>query len=301
MQTQLLGNVSHIQRFSISDGPGVRTTVFLKGCPLACLWCHNPETQADIPSLLYYPQSCAQCRACAAACPSGAHIFGEEGHAILREKCALCGLCAGACPARALEMRGERMSAKDVLSIVLRDRMFYETTGGGVTLSGGEPLHQLDFARALLAEARAEGLHTCLDTSGFGGGAAGFVPLVDLFLWDVKETDPERHRAATGVELFPLLESLRAVDAAGGRTLLRCPVIPGVNDRQGHMLAIAGIANGLLNVQGIELIPYHSMGLGKAQAIGMEQMAYESLSPQARDALLEALRLHTAVPALWKQ
>lgn len=293
--------VSNIQRFSISDGPGVRTTVFLKGCPLACLWCHNPETQAAGPELMFYAETCTLCGACAAACPNGAHTIMGGRHTIDRARCVLCGLCAAACPARALELRGEAMTPAEVMAVVLRDRMFYETTGGGVTVSGGEPLFQFDFTRELLRAAKAEGLHTCLDTSGFGGGAEALVHYVDLYLWDVKETDPALHLAATGVELAPLLEGLRAVDAAGGAIRLRCPIVPGVNDREGHIRAIAALANGLANLRGIDLIPYHRMGVGKAEAIGLAQAEYETIPQERRDGLLAVLTANTRVPSGWHQ
>ena len=300
MPEKITGAVSHIQRFSVSDGPGVRTTVFLKGCPLSCLWCHNPETWDGTPSLLFYAQNCVSCGACTAVCPSGAHTFEEGVHILSRNLCTLCGACAAVCPRSALELRGRTMSAEEAMEAALRDRPFYETTGGGVTLSGGEPLLQLDFTRALLRRAKEEGLHTCLDTSGWGGRAAELVPLVDLFLWDIKETDAENHDRVTGVALAPLLASLREVDALGGKIRLRCPIIPGINDREGHIRAVVELAGTLVHLQGVDLVPYHAMGTGKAAAMGRTQEEYPALTDGRRAALLEAAS-GASVPFAWHQ
>ena len=176
------GYVSNIQRFSTQDGPGLRTTVFLKGCPLRCPWCHNRETWLPAPSLLYYAKECVLCGACAAACTKGVHEFIGSQHLMRREKCAACGNCARECPTGALELRGETCTPEELLDPVCRDRPFYEQSGGGVTFSGGEPLMQFDFVKQCLHLLRDGGVHICLDTSGWGGHAAELAPLVDLFL-----------------------------------------------------------------------------------------------------------------------
>jgi pyruvate formate lyase activating enzyme len=193
------------------------------------------------------------------------------------------------------------MSANEVMETVLRDRPFYEATGGGLTVSGGEPLMQVDFTRALLSSAKEHGLHTCLDTAGWGGDAAELVPLVDLFLWDVKATDPDVHLEVTGVPWKPIEENLLRTDARGGSMRLRCPIIPGINAHARHMRAIAALAERLRGVQGIDLIPYHDLGQAKALAIERAAPRYEKLTPEDRETLLAELRANTKVPCGWHQ
>ena len=293
------GYVSNIQRASFSDGPGIRTTVFLSGCPLGCQWCHNPETRANGPVLMFYENKCSGCGACVLACERGAQKARDGRRGLDRSLCVRCGACVRVCPADALELRGAVMDAESVMVVVRRDKPFYDASGGGVTVSGGEPLYQFDFTRELLRAARTEAIHTCLDTSGWGGRAAELVPLVDMFLWDIKETDAERHLAFTGVELPPILGALRAVGAAGGAIRLRCPLISGVNARADHMRAVGELANGLKSVAGIDLIAYHNLGVSKQLAMGLKLSRFEPLTDEERATLLAALTKTTPVPARW--
>lgn len=293
------GLISNIQRFSTQDGPGLRTTVFLKGCPLRCPWCHNMETWTQRPSLLYYDKDCVRCGLCAAVCPHAVHTLTETAHILDRNRCTQCGLCARECPTGALELRGEWLTPSELLPRLLRDREFYSRSGGGVTFSGGEALMQLDFVKECIALAKHEGLHVCLDTSGWGGRAHELAANVDLYLWDVKHTDPIAHEALTGVPLAPILQSLRRVDASGGRTRLRCPIIPGVNDTESHVFAVADIANSLTHLQGIDLVPYHALGLVKSAALGLSAREYPRLTAERKTELLTALRTRTQVPAAW--
>lgn len=268
-----MGRIFDIQRFCVSDGPGIRTTVFLKGCPLRCIWCHNPESQSYKTELAFYAEKCARCGACASVCPAGCHRFGER-HFVAHDKCIGCGACASVCNYSALELIGREADVETVLKEVLRDRTFYAHSGGGMTLSGGEPLAQPQFSLELLRTAKKEGLHCCVETSGFGDGAVleevleEMVKLADLFLFDIKETDPERHRIFTGQGNETILQNLWRIDRAGGKTVLRCPIIPGCNDRPAHYDGVADLANRLSYVTGVDLMPYHPLGISKAESLG---------------------------------
>jgi pyruvate formate lyase activating enzyme len=242
---------------------------------------------------------CVGCGACAAACPKGVHVISDGRRSLNRSLCDGCGECARICPADAIDLRGAVMDVAGVMDIVRRDMPFYAATGGGVTISGGEPLYQFDFTRELLVAARNEGVHTCLDTSGWGGRAAELVSLVDIFLWDIKETDAIRHRAHTGAELDDIVDSLRAVDAAGGIIRLRCPLIPGVNARPEHMRSVGRLANSLKGVVGVDLIAYHELGAGKQSAMGETPARFGRLSDAEKDALFSALSESTPVQAGW--
>ena len=266
-----MGMVFDIQRFSIHDGPGIRTTVFLKGCPLSCVWCHNPEGVSAEPELSFIAGKCIGCGVCLSACRSGAHSMRGGEHMLDRSRCQGCWECTRQCCTRALECVGRDVTVGEVLEVVLRDRSFYETSGGGMTLSGGEPTQQADFSIALLAEARREGLGTAVDTCGWAPWEKleRMIPLTDLFLFDIKETEPERHREWTGVPLGPILENLRRLHADGARIRLRCPIVPGYNDRPDHFAAIASLARELAGIEGVELMPYHRLGEGKLDRLGL--------------------------------
>ncbi len=265
------GALFDIQRFSIHDGPGIRTTVFLKGCPLQCRWCHNPEGIPPEPQLSCLPEKCLGCGHCAEVCPQGAHDMGPDDHHIDRSQCLVCSRCAEACDAQALEVIGRTATAGETIDEVLRDLPFYETSGGGMTLSGGEPTYQPEFAEALLRHAKEEGLHCCVETSGYTAYKRldTLRPHTGLFLYDLKETDEARHLEYTGVSVKPILDNLRRLHDTGAAILLRCPIIPGLNDRQDHFEAIATLAQQHSNLQGVELMPYHPLGQSKRERLGM--------------------------------
>jgi pyruvate formate lyase activating enzyme len=266
------GRIFDIQRCSLHDGPGIRTTVFVKGCPLNCRWCHNPESISPARQLGLTMNLCTLCGRCVEACPVWAHRIEGENHTLDREKCTLCGACVEACPAAALEIIGRDASVGEIIEEVLRDRVFYQTSGGGMTVSGGEPAAQPDFTTALLASAKACELHTCVDTSGCCDFEIlrRFAPLTDLFLYDVKETDEQRHAELTGLGNQRILANLRKLDATGAVTHLRCPVVPGLNDRSEHFAALAELASSLDNCRGVEILGYHRLGQGKRQRLGLE-------------------------------
>ncbi len=239
--------------------------MFLKGCALSCRWCHNPEGQARGFEAVTRPERCIRCGACVEACGHGAVTWTEDGPVTDRARCAACGDCAAVCYADARERVGAELTVEQVLEEVARDAAFYAPSGGGMTLSGGEPLLQRDFAAALLRGARERGFHTTLDTCGYASWETVDAVRrdVDLFLYDVKLVDDARHRAFTGVTNAPILSNLRRLGAAGQRIVLRVPVIPGVNDDAANLGALAELGAALPHLAGVDLLPYHHIGADK--------------------------------------
>lgn len=266
------GLVLDIQRFALHDGPGIRTTVFLKGCPLRCVWCHNPESHSRLPQLSYAEDRCTHCLRCVEACPNGAHRDVHGRHVMEWERCDSCGKCVAACDAGALTILGHPMSVATVLAVVLRDAPYYDRSGGGITVSGGEPLAQFEFTLELLRAAKSRGLHTCLDTSGMAHPQRleAIVPAVDLFLYDYKATTPLVHRALTGASDQLILRNLDLLERRGARVILRCPLVPGVNDSEEHLRAIADLNRKYACIESVEILPYHDMGRHKSARIGPE-------------------------------
>lgn len=264
------GRVLNIQHFCVDDGPGIRTTVFLKGCPLSCAWCHNPESQETHQELICRADRCVRCGACVSACPTGAHTLTAQGHSLDREKCTRCMTCVGICHYGALESAGKEMTAHEVLADVLSDRTFYETSGGGITLSGGEPTAQPQFSEALLMAAKQEGLSTAMETCAFCSTETllRLAAHTDLFLLDWKLGNDALHRQYTGVSNELIRENVARLCEIGARVILRCPLIPDVNLTKEHYESIVSLANTYPNIEQIDLEGYHPLGVGKAETIG---------------------------------
>ena len=273
MNTELKLKITEIQRFCMHDGDGIRTTVFLKGCPLRCEWCHNPETQKLTSELIFYKNKCINCNSCAQICASGAHSISDI-HAIDRDTCVCCFSCANVCPTAALQRCGEDMTIDEILSIVNKDRAFYQDTGG-ITLSGGEPFAQREKTLALIKAAKSAGLSVAVETCGYAESdiIRDSLPYVDTFLWDIKDTDEERHKHYTGVSNKVILDNLTLANEAGARIRLRCILVNGVNTEPEHYRRIVELAASIKNLDRVEIIPYHAYGGSKSEFIGHDNNA----------------------------
>ncbi len=266
------GTVFDIKRFAIHDGPGIRTTVFLKGCPLSCPWCHNPESQSVAPELFLRPARCIQCGSCVSVCPHDAVVLEKGATVTFRERCELCGACAEACHAEARLIIGREMGVAEVVSEVERDVPFYEQSGGGVTFSGGEPLFQPKFLVAALRACKNRGLHTAVDTCGLADWdtVEGVRSYVDLFLYDLRLMDDGEHERLTGESNATILRNLTLLSEKGERITLRVPVIPGVNDDDANLQELAEFAEKLPNLDEVEILAYHRIGVEKYGRLGRE-------------------------------
>ena len=274
MEQSMKGQVFNIQKFCLNDGPGIRTTVFLKGCPLNCIWCHNPESKLSASEIFFHSKKCTLCGRCKMICPNQCHELTTGKHFFRRQNCIDCKRCVEACFSGALESVGKEMTIWEVMEIVLQDKVFYENSGGGMTLSGGEPMMQYAFAHEILKVSKEHGLHTCMETCGYCNrrNLKEIIPLVDIFLFDYKLSDSSLHKKYTGVSNEEILQNLLCLDELEAKIILRCPVIPGINDQPEHFQGIINIANRLRNLIEINVEPYHPLGKSKAELLNKEYL-----------------------------
>ncbi len=263
----MLGEIFNIQKFCVNDGPGIRTTVFFKGCPLRCLWCHNPESQSNDKQIMFYSEKCTQCGKCKNLAFDNTEFF---------------------CPNEAKEICGRTVTTEEVIAEVMKDYEFYKNSAGGMTLSGGEPLFQFEFALELLQKAKANNLHTAIETCGFAEKSKiiKIAEFTDLFLFDFKESNPKLHKAYTGADNSLILENLFVLNELNKDIILRCPIITGYNDRQENYDKICELANALTSVKGVEIEPYHAFGESKYEVIGRQQ---PEILPQTEEQINEII------------
>ena len=264
------GTLFAIKRYALHDGPDLRVTVFLKGCPLTCLWCHNPEGMRPGPEIIRQRDKCAGCGECVPACPRGALSTGAGGIERDADLCTACGTCAEVCPALSHEAIGRRWTVGEVVAEIEKELPFFEGTRGGVTFSGGEPLAQPDFLEGLLIACGRLGLHRAVDTSGFApvGTVRRIAAHADLFLFDLKHMDPAAHLRATGVDNALIHDNLRLAATAGTEVRLRLPLVPGINDDEDNIRRTGLFAASLPGVRGIDVLPYHAAAKGKYAKLG---------------------------------
>lgn len=282
------GNIFDIKRYSINDGPGIRTTVFFQGCPLACPWCHNPEGRSTKPVLMYRASRCTLCGECVSVCKKDA--ISINSHVTTdRSRCSNCGKCAEVCYTGARELSGHRASVDEVMAVIKRDQPFYVQSGGGVTFSGGEPLLQPHFLKKLLKASSEAGIATAVDTSGYCAweDLDEVRGLVDLFLYDIKLMDDARHREVVGVSNRPILDNLERLSRAGHNLYVRIPLIPGINDDEDNLRQTAQFLSELNGITGVELMGYHEIGLAKYEALGLPNLL-NNIHPPPGDQMQEA-------------
>lgn len=284
-ETKLMGMIFNIQLHSTEDGPGIRTSIFMKGCPMRCPWCHNPEGIKRLPALIWYETRCLGAGECLKVCSKQALNLMPDGMIINRRLCDACGKCEIACPASALEVIGKTYTVDELAAKALQDRIFYEKSGGGVTLSGGEPSMQADFSVALMTTLKREGIHVALDTCGGTGWSTlrRLVNHADLVLYDLKLMDSANHRKVTGIPLERVLDNAQRIAQAGKPMWVRTPIIPGVNDTEENVrLTARFIKNNLPTTERYDLLAFNSTCASKYQRLGLQwKLGNKELIPQS--------------------
>ena len=295
-KARVTGTIFGIERYAIHDGPGIRTLVFLKGCPLQCPWCQNPEGLDPKPQLAFFPDKCIECWRCIDTCPYNAMVRAKRGRVkILRKRCKVSGKCVETCPSEALKLIGKTVSAEDVFKEAVKDLPFYRNSGGGVTLTGGEPLMQPDFAAEVLKLCKEKGIHTAIETSGYTSweNIGKVLPFTDLFLYDIKHLAPSKHKELVGASNELILGNAERISEMDKPMVIRIPVIPGFNDSDDNMRATAEFAARLKSVERIELLPYHNLGEPKYKRLGL-RYDLKGLIPPSREHMMRTCRLAEA-------
>ncbi len=271
------GRVFNIQRFSTKDGPGIRTTVFFNGCNLRCAWCHNPESWSLKPTIQLFKERCINCGLCAKLCTRGAHVFEANAHTIDMHKCVLCMECVTYCPTEALECKSKTYTPEELFETVYADKDYYKSSGGGVTVSGGEPMLQSDFLSEFLPKLKEQGIHVAVDTAGVipYEHYEKINPYVDLYLYDLKGFDNEMHKKYVGSSNVRVLENIKRLSDDGKRIMCRLPLIKGVNDSLEDAKKYAQLLSSLKGVVSVKLLPYHNYGINKAASVGMNMTEFE--------------------------
>jgi pyruvate formate lyase activating enzyme len=286
------GLVLNIQRYSVHDGPGIRTTVFLKGCPASCWWCHNPEGQSSGPEIVVIEGRCIRCGECLEVCPEDHH---HPGPGNISSSCTVCGSCVEACPTGARSMAGTTMTVDEVVDVVLKDRVFYDESGGGATFSGGEPLLQFPFLKGMLESCTDHGIHTAVDTCGYvpKEDLLTIAPLTDLFLYDLKIMDEKVHLETTGIPNASILENLRSLGEVHDNIWIRVPIIPGINDGRDNIDGIAAFSASVGGVRQVNILPYHKLGIQKFDRLGKTYQLAEISppSPERLETLASSFRM----------
>lgn len=288
------GSIFEILRGAIYDGPGIRTVVFFKGCPLRCRWCSNPESLTKSKQLLYDKSKCIKCFDCISVCPEKVFQKVDGKLSVDFEKCTGCKKCLAECYSKALRVYGWETDVQDVMKVVLKDNKYYKNSGGGITLSGGEPLYQPEFCLALLKESKNNNINTCIETSGYSSAEVikSIIPYTDTFLFDYKLYDDKLHIQNIKVSNKSILESLDIICKSGSNVILRCPIIPKINDNTKHFQAIADISNKYESIKSVEIMAYHDYGSHKYEQLGLAPYPIKepSSSPELKAKWKKALR-----------